>query len=210
MRWVIRFGLAALWGIVATLLMLTTETAADEMGYVSGVRAVVRQGWRAMVDAGYADWLVRLFWLLSGFVVAVWGEYGLRKIEARRATDFKAHATFGIEAGFAFGSAVSGIDGMEWCAGTHIAPNRLSDPEVSDHVLGFTLVFDREVREPYVIVISDKKAIWRLAARTSRFIVVEVDLRDDAKAKLEIVVRPSDWPKLGKASQEMLVWADTW
>ena len=57
MRRLFRLALTGIAAVFFGLAIFTAETVADAVGYTDWIRSLVRDGWSAMIDAGYASWI---------------------------------------------------------------------------------------------------------------------------------------------------------
>lgn len=79
MKKIARSFFSGLTLIVVALFVFTAETIADEAGWTDTVRAFVKGGWSAVVDAGYSDWLMAGTLFFGGITAALWGDHFFRE-----------------------------------------------------------------------------------------------------------------------------------
>jgi len=78
MRAAIRYVITVAAAILIGLAVYTAQAVVDEVGYTAAVRRIIREGWSAVVDAGYADLFTWGALFFSGVALALWTDYCLR------------------------------------------------------------------------------------------------------------------------------------
>lgn len=83
MRAFFRLIVSAIAFVLAALLILTTETAADELGLVTAVRSVIRSGWQSMTDSAYFSIVYAGFIFSLGVAATMWTDYFSRRFRGK-------------------------------------------------------------------------------------------------------------------------------
>jgi len=79
MRRLFRLALTGIAAVFFGLAIFTAETVADAVGYTDWIRSLVRDGWSAMIDAGYASWIQAGALFFGGAALALWVDFLIRK-----------------------------------------------------------------------------------------------------------------------------------
>ena len=208
MRNIFRYVISALWAIVFVFFALTLETLADELGYTKKIRTVAAEGWTAVDSAGYSSWVFTVFMLLTGAMLAVWIEYGLRKWESRKKIEIWAHIQFVIkdnqpELVEKFGADTVSVQGYGMYGRVYH-----SNVKPSKNVFTVFVVFEEDIVNPGIYISSDRTAIWREIKTTHRQATIEIDIVAKDDIALRIIIRPDSWSPGWKEGQP-LRWNDT-
>lgn len=115
MRGIFRLLVSAVAGLLLLLagglVVYTAETVADEIGYTAIIRRFIREGWSAMVDAGYVDYILVAAVFFSGGAVALWVDYLIRPENPFKGTINKITKTV---TGKTFRNEVVILDGVRY------------------------------------------------------------------------------------------------
>lgn len=193
MRKTLRIFVSGIWAIAFVLFALTLETVADALGWTSTVKTVVTKGWRDMSDAGYSDIVAYFFFLMTGVFATVWGEYGLRKFDARKRKENWAHFTVSIVDSFHTGKKLIGVDDITVIDGPIRGNIYQSDPKISKNALALIIQFDCEIIDTCPYVCADRKIIWREISSGPHYLILEIDMVSKEDVTFGVIVRPLEW-----------------
>ena len=207
MRQLFRQFVTGVWTITFVIFAFTLETVADALGWTAAVKAFVAHGWRGMTDAGYQSMVVGLFVFLSGAMVAVWTEYGLRRWEERRRVQNWAHFRVEFTDDRNQIDKRVGVDAITMLDGQVLGNIYTSDPKISKSVITLIVQFKAEIVEPCPYVASDRKMIWREVRAGDHYLVLEIDRLTKEDVLFEVIARPRKWQG-GEKFDSALKWHD--
>ena len=177
MRKVIRILASGAAFVLLALLVLTTETAAEELGFVTAIRNLVRGGWAAMTDSAYFSLLYAGFWLFLGISLCLWVDYFLK----RAADSGPPGPMFAI-----YCIQEPGLIALQDEVRLHSATANLAE---NSHY-HFTLVFEDLKPEPVAHVLADVDGVWMETSSSTRHISI-VFRPDDGTVPFNISVSVS-------------------
>jgi hypothetical protein len=196
------------WALALVLIYFTTEIVADELGWTEFVKNFVKEGPKAMLEAGYDAWLLAIFWILTGGLLVAWGEYALRKFERKNRLENWVNFSLTVTTGFYDAKKHTGISEVTILDGPVLGGIFKSDPKISKNSISLIFQFENEIAEPILYVTSDRKIIWREVKSSNYYMIVDIDLSYKDNIALSVMIRPREW--LGaKKKQDSLRWHDS-
>lgn len=170
--------------VTAGLVILagyTIEIAADELGWAMFVRAAIRDGWSAMGDAGYDQYVVWSIFFSLGVTLTLWIDFLVKRYDfGQRAETMlsRLQKKLKIVDGFGIGWSRSGDNPLELSEIGFEVQNLTGKPISNIQVHGTSIRGDRN----FPVKISTQKKQYALneiesIAPGSRF-SISLDLRD--------------------------------
>jgi hypothetical protein len=190
---VVRIVILPFWALAVGLAIFTTETVADELGWTAAVRAFVKSGPSAMLEAGYDATIIALFWFLTGALAVSWGDWLFRRWEASKRVQNWQHFTVDWQGGRSIINKLHGVDAITILNGTVMGSIHDSDPKLSRNAIALIVQFDCEIQDPCPFVFADRKIIWREVKAGAHYLVLEIDLRSKDDVAFGVAVRPLAW-----------------
>lgn len=208
MRQVFRIIVTVLWTALAGLFIFTLQTIASEMGWVEFIQG----GWRAVVHAGYADWVRWGVILFGGATLALWIDYILRRIVDNRTQVIASYEGDQQRDGYR-GMAPRDGATFVYCFEHKLLKYHTFPIQDNIHYYSITrfnqslhidLVFESAVEEGLILVSSNVPGIeWQELGLSSR--VAFIELRGNLyRCVIKISVVPKT--RYGVRQQEPWVW----
>ncbi len=183
-------GLWVLLGvIIGTVFRQNIEQEATRQGFDS----LISQGFGVVTASGYEAALLWAFAILTGILIAIYGEMALRKWEASKKIENWQHFTVDWKGGHPLIKKLHGVETITILNGTVMGNIYDSDPKLSRNAIALIVQFDCEIQEPCPFVFADRKVIWREVKAGSHYLVLEIDLRSKDDVAFGIAVRPLAW-----------------
>ena len=189
--------------VVGTVFRQNIEEASARRG----LDRILGEGLGVVTASGYESLLLWSFAILTGMLIAVWGEWLLRKWEGRKRLQNWAHIIFTIEGDQHSADKRCGVDTATALDGQVLGNLYKSDPKLSRNVLSIIIQFNCEIEAPCPYVFADRKVIWREVRSSSRYLMLEIDRLSKDDVAFGIIARPVAWQG-GWSGDTALKWHD--
>lgn len=194
--------------LVGGLILFTTEIVVAELGWTDVVKGLVKEGPKAMLEAGYDAWLLTIFWILTGGLLVAWGEVAVRKFERKKRLENWVNFSLTITQGVYDGKKHAGADEITILDGTILGGIYKSDPKISKNSISLIIQFEEEICEPLVYIESDRSMIWREVKSNCHYIILDLDLLSKDDIAFSVMIRQRQWLGASK-TQDCLRWNDS-
>jgi hypothetical protein len=213
MRKIFKIAITAIAFVLSLVAIVTGETILTELGWVKLVQRLIRDGWSAVGEAGFGDFIIFGAVLFTGATMALWADTLLRKLTdpkrkhhiVRLVCDFvdpkNAEWTINISDWISSKMFVQYTDKpISW---------RASDPNLTEKNAMIVLVFSEPIDGPlHVHVSSDREILWRINEKSNNHIALDIDLKNDDPLLIDIIVQNAK--RFGQISgNELFKWDES-
>lgn len=197
-------GLWVLLGvIIGTVFRQNIEQEATRQGFDS----LISQGFGVVTASGYEVALLWAFAILTGILIAIYGEVALRKWETSKKIENWQHFTVDWKDGQPIINKLHGVDAITILDGTVMGSIYDSDPKITRNAIAIIVQFDCEIIDPCPYVFADRKIIWREVKGGKHYLLLEFDLRAKEDVAFGVAIRPLAWSG-GFRSEFPMRWHD--
>lgn len=183
----------ALWFVAAITIGTIFRQNIEQEAAKRGFDSIISNGLGVMTGSGYEAALLWAFAILTGILIAIYGEIALRKWEASKKIENWQHVTVDWKGGQPIINTLHGVDSITMLNGTVMGSLYDSDPKLTRNAISLIIQFDCEIPDPCPLVCADRKIIWREVKSGAHYLVLEIDLRNKDDVAFSIVVRALSW-----------------